>query len=119
MQINLNEVAARAVAGLVKLAYKISGVFPHHGFALRNELYGDVVTNERWRRAAAIIASLRALPGTDMTESEHEVRNLATAHMEVPNQMAQATFYIGDGRNELALERADRWSKDLEKEMEI
>lgn len=109
-------VGERAAQALLGLAYRISLHFPYHGIALKEELEGRKLTNERWNRTAAILASLRALPGTALTRPEHDTRNLALSALEIPRQMAQATFsYRGD--EGVYLERADRWAGELEEDL--
>lgn len=101
----------------IKLAYKISLHFPYHGIALKSELEERRLTNDQWNKISAILASLRALPGIALIQEEHNVRNIVLSAIEIPRQMAQATFGVrGDER--VYLERANRWCDELDLDLE-
>lgn len=87
------------VVGLMNfLAEHIKPTFPHYAGALMDEVQGKKMTNEKWNRVAAIIASLAALPGYHFGPEEHAARNPALSAVVVAQQMAQATF---GGRNDV------------------
>ena len=109
-------ISERVAQSLIGLAYRISLHFPHHGLALKEELEGRNLTNERWNRTAAILASLRALPGIALTNPEHKTRNIALGAIEIPRQMAVATFNIQND-DDSYFEQADLWAKELEGEL--
>ncbi|MBV9125675.1 MAG: hypothetical protein JO112_20185 [Planctomycetes bacterium] len=77
-------------AFMVKLSDRIAEHFPHHAVALRGELFGERLTNERWNRITAILASLAALPGTTFGQDEHKSRGLALQSVVVAQKMAAA-----------------------------
>lgn len=83
---------------MLRLADHISGQFPQYAAALRAEIHGRKLTNDRWNRIAAVLASLGALPGTAFAETEHDARNPALTAIVIAQKMASATF---GGRNDV------------------
>lgn len=80
-----------------ELAEYLKPTFPQYAAALAHEVHGTRMTNERWNRVAAILASLAALPGACFVREEHDARNPALSSVVIAQQMAVATF--GGDRN--------------------
>lgn len=66
--------------------------FPSYAAALADQIHGTRMTNERWNRIAAILASLAPLPGRHFRQEEHDARNPALSAIVVAQKMASATF---------------------------
>ena len=90
----MEESAANAVVLelMGRIAEWIRPHFPHHSSALRGEILGTKLTEERWHRVAAVIASLECIPGVPLTPYEHRVRNIALSSVGVAKKMASAKF---------------------------
>lgn len=106
-------------AFMVDLAEHLKPVFPHYAAALGGELFGTRLTNERWNRIAAILASLASLPGKHFGPEEHDARNPALSAVVIAQKMASATF---GGRRDaesslsLAAHLADEIKAQIQKE---
>lgn len=74
------------------LADHLKPTFPQYAAALGGELFGTKLTNDRWNRIAAILASLAALPGRHFKMYEHDARNPALSAIVIAQKMAAATF---------------------------
>jgi hypothetical protein len=77
---------------MVDLSEHLKSVFPQYSSALSGELHGTRMTNERWNRIAAILASLAALPGRHFGQEEHDARNPALSAIVIAQKMASVTF---------------------------
>lgn len=75
-----------------ELVEHLKPVFPQYAAALASEIHGVKMTNERWNRIAAILASLAALPGRHFGQEEHDARNPALSAVVIAQKMASATF---------------------------
>lgn len=85
--------ASREVgAFMVRLSEYVEPSYPHHATALRGELVGAKLTNDRWNRIAALLASLGAVPGAPLGPIEHRRRGAALSAVTVAQKMAAATF---------------------------
>ncbi len=93
---DITETSAYLGQFMLRLATHIEPHFPHYAIALRGEIHGRKLTNDRWNRIAAILSSLSALPGTCFGMEEHEARNPALSAVVIAQKMASATF---GGRN--------------------
>lgn len=111
MRAKIDEGEAQATAGLAirsfmeRLAALLRPSFPAHSSALSVEITGTRLTTERWHRIANVLSALNAMPGVELREHEHIVRNIALAAAVVAQQMAIASFGLHDppGRRWLAL----------------
>lgn len=74
------------------LADHLKPVFPQYAAALGGELFGTKLTNERWNRIAAILASLAAIPGRHLGPAEHDARNPALSAIVIAQKMAHVSF---------------------------
>lgn len=103
----VDQIATNAIIQtfLVDLAAYMAGFFPHHAAALRGEIIGTKLTEDRWRRISAILGSLHAIPGVMLSPGEHDVRNDVLRAITVTRKMADAAFGGRDPDNcrELAL----------------
>ncbi len=84
------DASREVVAFLVRLADRIAVHFPYHAAALRGEILGERLTNERWNRIAAILASFSSVPGATLSPEEHVAKALALRAVAVTQKMAQA-----------------------------
>lgn len=75
---------------MVRLADRLDGHFPYHARALRSEVIGTKLTDERWGRAAAVLASLSSVPGAPLGPDEHLSRGLGLRAVVVGQKMAAA-----------------------------
>jgi hypothetical protein len=91
--------------------------FPLYAAALAAEIHGYRMTNERWNRIAAILASLAALPGRHFGQEEHDARNPALSAIAVAQKMAAVTF---GGRNDVgtSLDTAIYMVEEIEERIE-
>lgn len=108
--------STEVVRFMVLLAGHLKPTFPHYAGALLDEVQGRKMTNERWNRVAAILASLAALPGYLFEQSEHDARNPALSAVVIAQKMASATF---GGRNDvgLSLELARHIASELQEKL--
>lgn len=99
------------------LVEHLKPTFPLYAAALASEIHGYRMTNERWNRIAAILASLAALPGRHLGQAEHDARNPALSAIVVAQKMASATF---GGRNDVdsSLEIAEYMVEDIRTRIE-
>lgn len=110
------EVATKQCSlALLKLAYWISEIFPHHGKALKDEIESREITSDRWNDLASILISLKSVPGIPLSKKEHNIRNVALGAIAIPQMMSRGTF--GNG-NDSYIQYAYNWSLELEKELE-
>lgn len=110
--------ASREVVGfLVRLADRISGHFPHHAAALRGEIIGERLTNERWNRIAAILASFSSVPGATLCAEEHASRALALRAVAVTQKMAQARLSYREDPEYLG-ELATWMAREIDRDMQ-
>ncbi len=72
------------------LASWIAPRFPHHATAIQQELGRERLTTDRWNRIASLLAALHAMPGSELTPTEHDVRNIALSAVVVAQKMAAA-----------------------------
>lgn len=86
------ETSEQIRAFMQDLCEHLKPVFPQYAATLGNELFGTKLTNERWNRIAAILASLAALPGCHFGQAEHDARNPALSAIVIAQKMAYATF---------------------------
>jgi hypothetical protein len=86
------ETSEHVRAFMVDLAEHLKPVFPQYATALSGELFGTRLTNERWNRIAAILASMAALPGKCFGPEEHDARNPALSAVVIAQKMASVTF---------------------------
>lgn len=96
-----------------RLAAHIRPIFPQYAAALVDEIQGKKMTNEKWNRVAAILASLAALPGVHFRQEEHDARNPALSAIAVAQKMAAATFG-GRGDSKGSLEFATWYAKEID-----
>jgi hypothetical protein len=74
------------------LADWISGLFPHHAAAIRQELGRPNMTTDRWNRIACLLSSLYSVPGAGLSPTEHDTRNVALAAIAISQKMAAASL---------------------------
>jgi hypothetical protein len=108
--------SAEVVRFMMLLAEHLRPIFPHYASALLDEVQGRRMTNERWNRVAAILASLAVLPGYLLGKEEHDARNPALSAVVIAQTMASATF---GGRNDVrsCLELVHYMVEDLKRDL--
>lgn len=84
--------AASAAAMLVSLADHIATTFPHHSSAIKGEVVGTRLTNDRWNRISAILRSLMTIPHDLLSFDEREARIKAISAVDATLRMAKITF---------------------------
>jgi hypothetical protein len=100
---------------MVEVADYISGTFPYHANAIKGEIVGMQLTENRWLRIAAILASLYCLPGTSFSPEEHDVRSIALSSITTAQKMASSNFLNRDPKSciEFALWRAEELTNNI------
>ncbi len=103
------EANASVVSFMGRLAGYLATHFPHHSMALKSEIVGVKMTDSRWNRVAAVLASLHAVPGAGLSEVEHDARNAGLASIAIAQKMAASLFGGRDPQScrELAISIAE------------
>jgi hypothetical protein len=107
----IQEAVARAVSISIRAVSLVATHFPLHAEAVRGELQAIRVTDSRWSRILATLASLRCVPGPLLNDEEKESRAHGLRLMALVEKMVCITS--GMGRVDDALQCAEWFGDEL------